>query len=180
MGTGELGVSSECNTIQKNEVIDTDALPQPELFNTRLRGKAGSVSTSFNWLFNFALSYFVPPAFSNIQWKSYIIFGVFCVTMFIHVFFAFPETKGKSLEVSLSSRINGGNYTDHPCGCQEIDEIFQSNVPAWRSRKLTDTSRLDQLADAVGRGENIDKAESITKSGSHSPGEESETKYTIA
>lgn len=80
----------------------------PELFPTRLRGKAGSISTCANWVFNFALSYFVPPAFSNIQWKAYLVFGVFCVAMFIHVFFAFVETKGKSLEVRGAGRVRAG------------------------------------------------------------------------
>lgn len=70
----------------------------PELFPLRVRGKAVAMSTSANWIFNFALGYFVPPAFENIQWKTYIIFGVFCFAMFVHVFFMFPETAGKSLE----------------------------------------------------------------------------------
>lgn len=35
--------------------------------------------------------------------------------MTIHVFLAFPETAGKTLE--------------------EVDEIFQSSVPAWKTRK---------------------------------------------
>ncbi|KAJ9475621.1 putative Sugar transporter STL1 (putative) [Pseudozyma hubeiensis] len=87
----------------------------PELFGNRLRGKSNSVSTASNWAFNFALGYFVPPAFHNIQWKSYIIFGCFTIAMTIHVFFAFPETAGKTLE--------------------EIDEIFESGVPAWKTRK---------------------------------------------
>lgn len=87
----------------------------PELFGNRLRGKSNSVSTASNWAFNFALGYFVPPAFHNIQWKSYIIFGCFAVAMTIHVFFAFPETAGKTLE--------------------EVDEIFTSGVPAWKTRK---------------------------------------------
>jgi len=70
----------------------------PELYPLRVRGKAVALSTSANWAFNFALGYFVPPAFQNIQWKVYILFGVFCATMFLHVFFMFPETAGKSLE----------------------------------------------------------------------------------
>lgn len=86
----------------------------PELFGNRLRGKSNSVSTASNWAFNFALGYFVPPAFHNIQWKSYVIFGCFTVAMTIHVFLAFPETAGKTLE--------------------EVDEIFQSGVPAWKTR----------------------------------------------
>ena len=70
----------------------------PELYPLRLRGKAVALSTSSNWIFNFALSYFVPPAFENIKWKVYVVFGVFCFTMTVHVFFAFPETAGKTLE----------------------------------------------------------------------------------
>jgi hypothetical protein len=65
-------------------------------------------------LFNFALGYFVPPAFQNIQWKVYIIFGVFCVAMSIHVFLVFPETAGKTLE--------------------EVESMFAENVPAWKTR----------------------------------------------
>src|SRR5689334_12241347 len=64
--------------------------------------------------FNFALSYFVPPAFVNIKWKVYIIFGVFCTAMAIHTFFAFPETAGKTLE--------------------DIEEMFLAGVPAWKTK----------------------------------------------
>ncbi|KAJ5986054.1 High-affinity glucose transporter [Penicillium sp. IBT 35674x] len=70
----------------------------PELFPLRLRGKAVALSTASNWIFNFALSYFVPPAFENIKWKTYLVFGVFCFAMTIHVYFCFPETAGKTLE----------------------------------------------------------------------------------
>lgn len=70
----------------------------PELFPLRLRGKAVALSTASNWMFNFALSYFTPPAFVNIRWKTYLIFGAFSFAMALHVFFCFPETAGKTLE----------------------------------------------------------------------------------
>jgi MFS family permease len=63
----------------------------PELFPLRVRGKAVALTTASNWCFNFALSYFVPPAFVNIQWRTYLIFGCFNVAMFVHVFLCFPE-----------------------------------------------------------------------------------------
>lgn len=85
----------------------------PELFPLRVRGKAVALCTSANWIFNFALGYFVPPAFENIQWKVYIVFGVFCATMTIHVFLYFPETSGKSLE--------------------QIENMFEKGIPAWRT-----------------------------------------------
>lgn len=65
----------------------------PELYPLRLRGKGVSLSTSGNWVFNTALGVFTPPAFENISYKTYIIFGVFCTVMWFHVFFFFPEVR---------------------------------------------------------------------------------------
>lgn len=99
----------------------------PELFPLRVRGKAVALTTSSNWIFNFALSYFVPPAFVNIQWRVYIIFGVFCTVMAIHTFFCFPETSGKSLE--------------------DIEEMFLSGVPAWKTKVEYQRSRQHEIGD---------------------------------
>ena len=96
----------------------------PELYPLRVRAKAVSLATSANWAFNFALGYFVPPAFVNIQWRTYIIFGVFCIAMFIHVFFMFPETAGKTLEEVEAM------FTD-PNGPKYI------GTPAWKTKVAT-------------------------------------------
>lgn len=85
-----------------------------EVFPLRYRAKGVGLSAASNWAFNLALAFFVPPAFTNIQWRTYIIFGVFCFVMIFHVFFMYPETAGKSLE--------------------EIDMLFDGDIPAWRSR----------------------------------------------
>ncbi|PGH33319.1 hypothetical protein GX50_03872 [[Emmonsia] crescens] len=103
----------------------------PELFPLRFRGKAVALCTSANWIFNFALSYFVPPAFENIQWKTYMIFGAFCAAMTIHVFFAFPETAGKSLEA--------------------IEEIFLKGTPAWKTHVATKESIAAEHGDIEAR-----------------------------
>ncbi|PWN35852.1 uncharacterized protein FA14DRAFT_179218 [Meira miltonrushii] len=113
---------------------------------------ANAISTCANWIFNFALGYFVPPAFENIQWKVYLIFGVFNVAMFIHVFFCFVETKGKTLE--------------------EVEEVFNSGLHAWQTRKLTETSRVEQMATAIAQGEkveNLDRAVSPSEHDVKSP-----------
>ncbi|KAE8133540.1 general substrate transporter [Aspergillus pseudotamarii] len=93
----------------------------PELFPLRVRGKANALCTSFNWAFNFALGWFVPPAFENIKWQVYIVFGVFCTAMFVHVFFMFPETAGKTLEDVEAI------FTD-PTGLPYI------GIPAWKTK----------------------------------------------
>ncbi|RAH68561.1 sugar porter family MFS transporter [Aspergillus aculeatinus CBS 121060] len=89
-----------------------------EVFPLKYRAKGVGLSAAGNWIFNFALAYFVSPAFTNIQWKTYIIFGVFCTVMTIHIFFTFPETAGRSLE--------------------DIDLMFEANLPAWKTSRLPD------------------------------------------
>jgi len=105
----------------------------PELYPLRVRGKAVALSTSANWAFNFALAYFVPPAFANIRWKVYVVFAVFCAAMFIHVYFLFPETSQKPLE--------------------EVEEIFDDSTPgsikyigtpAWKTHVDKNTRRLER------------------------------------
>ncbi|KAB8222904.1 general substrate transporter [Aspergillus novoparasiticus] len=102
----------------------------PELYPMRLRGKGVALSTSGNWAFNTALGLFTPPAFANIRWQTYIIFGVFNTAMFIHVYFFFPETAGKTLEETEA-------MFEDPNGIKYI------GTPAWKTRVTT--GRIQQL-----------------------------------
>ena len=66
-----------------------------------------------------------------------LVFGVFCVCMFVHVLFMFPETAGKTLEeVELI-------FTD-PNGIPRI------GTPAWKTRvdrkRTLDVERHGSLA----------------------------------
>lgn len=88
-----------------------------EIFPTSQRAHANGLTTGINWLFNFALAMFVPTAFKNITWKTYIIFLVFDFLMIIHVFVCFPETKGKTLE--------------------EIALMWDAKIPAWKTASWT-------------------------------------------
>ncbi|KAH8123484.1 general substrate transporter [Trichoderma asperelloides] len=90
-----------------------------EVFPLKYRAKGVGLAAAGNWAFNLALAFFVPPAFTNIQWKAYMIFGTFCIAMVFHVYFMYPETVKKSLE--------------------EIDVLFDDNIPAWRSASAVST-----------------------------------------
>ncbi|KAI0134251.1 general substrate transporter [Xylariales sp. AK1849] len=114
----------------------------PELYPLRVRGKAVALATSANWAFNFALAYFVPPAFAQITWKVYILFVVFLIAMFLHVFFLFPETANKPLE--------------------EVEAIFDDTkpgsikllgTPAWKTHN--DRSIIRQERNLVSSEEKI-------------------------
>ncbi|KAJ5212412.1 uncharacterized protein N7498_004058 [Penicillium cinerascens] len=107
----------------------------PEIIPLYIRSKAVSLATFFNWACNFALTFFTPPGFQNIQWKIYCVFGTLCIVAAIHVFFLFQETVGKTLE--------------------EVDEIFETQS-VWAFKVRQEPSRLaadiEQAKEDIGVG----------------------------
>ncbi len=101
-----------------------------EIFPSKVRAKAVSLATASNWAFNCALAFAVPPLIWKINWKVYMIFAGFNAMAFLHMFVAAPETKGKTLE--------------------EMDEVFESGRPPWRS--APEGSRLDGLQQDIEDG----------------------------
>lgn len=61
-----------------------------------------------NWLFNFAIGLFLPPAFRNITYKIFLIFGVLCFAAAVQAFFTYPETCQKTIEEIELLFSNGG------------------------------------------------------------------------
>ncbi|KAK4184152.1 general substrate transporter [Podospora australis] len=119
----------------------------PELFPLRLRGKAVALCTSSNWAFNFALAYFVPPAFANITWRVYVLFATFCAAMFLHVYFMFPETANKPLE--------------------EIEEMFDDTkpgaikyigTPAWKTKNTRSLALRQERNEMLSSSEKVGDA----------------------
>ncbi|KAI5122870.1 hypothetical protein M0805_003322 [Coniferiporia weirii] len=110
-----------------------------EIFPMRVRAKAVSLSTSANWLFNFALAWAVPPGLSTIAYKTYFIFGTFNFAAFIHVFFCFPETKGRTLE--------------------EIEDVFsQGHVfTAWKVDSSVGKKTLEEVKAHAVKSEFVDE-----------------------
>ncbi|KAJ3489891.1 hypothetical protein NLI96_g1838 [Meripilus lineatus] len=98
-----------------------------EIFPMRVRAKAVSAATATNWLFNFALAFAVPPGLSSIAYNTYFIFGAFNFAAFIHIFFCFPETAGRTLE--------------------EVEEVFSKGhkFTAWKIGWEVGKKTLDDL-----------------------------------
>ncbi|KAG4030203.1 hypothetical protein MFRU_013g02220 [Monilinia fructicola] len=69
-----------------------------EVWSLETRATGMSLAAVSNWLFNFALGLFTPPAFRNITYKIFIIFGVLCLASAVQTFFTYPETCGKTIE----------------------------------------------------------------------------------
>ncbi|KAK3349625.1 general substrate transporter [Lasiosphaeria hispida] len=101
-----------------------------EIFPSKIRAKAVSLSTASNWFWNMVLAFAVPPLLWNISYKMYYIFGAFNAAAFVHMALLAPETKGYTLE--------------------EMDEVFDSGLPAWKRYKKS--SRLEELEREIEAG----------------------------
>ncbi|EOA82544.1 hypothetical protein ACJQWK_04416 [Exserohilum turcicum] len=69
-----------------------------EIFPTRLRSYGVGMGASTQWLFNFVITKITPAAVNGIGWRTFLMFGIFCLAMGVFATFFIKETKGKSLE----------------------------------------------------------------------------------
>ncbi|KAE8450141.1 hypothetical protein EG329_006922 [Mollisiaceae sp. DMI_Dod_QoI] len=72
-----------------------------EIPTARLRAMNVAIAAATQWLFNFVVAQAVPHMLVTVGkagYGTYFIFGSFCFSMFLFVWFFIPETKGMSLE----------------------------------------------------------------------------------
>ncbi|KAG0148801.1 hypothetical protein CROQUDRAFT_654374 [Cronartium quercuum f. sp. fusiforme G11] len=69
-----------------------------EIVPLEVRAAATGLSTASNWIFNFLIVLITPISFSNIGWKTYVIFAAinFFIVPVVYIFF--PETANRTLE----------------------------------------------------------------------------------
>jgi hypothetical protein len=94
--------------------------------------------------FNAAIGLFIPPAFRNIKYGLFLLFGAFCVLGAAQFFFTFPETCGKTIE--------------------EIEALFSRGGPhAWNTKKGSERLQheIDDVAHAQAKGDAIADIEAV-------------------
>jgi SP family arabinose:H+ symporter-like MFS transporter len=70
-----------------------------EIFPNSIRGRATSIASATLWLATYAVTQLFPMMLHGLGGSlTFLIFGAFCVIMFIFTLKWLPETKGKSLE----------------------------------------------------------------------------------
>lgn len=102
-----------------------------EIFPLKARAKGLSITTSSNWLLNWAIAYATPylvnagPGNANLGSKVFFIWGGFCCVCmaFVHMFIY--ETKGLSLE--------------------QVDELYAKVGKAWQSKGFVPTVHYQDL-----------------------------------
>jgi sugar porter (SP) family MFS transporter len=103
-----------------------------EVWSLGTRATGMSMAALSNWVFNFALGMFTPPAFVNITWKIFIIFGVLCVAAAAWFFVLCPETCGKTLEEIELLFSPGG---PHPWNTKKGDSRLVAEIEAVAARQ---------------------------------------------
>jgi hypothetical protein len=71
-----------------------------EVWSLETRGQGMALAALGNWLFNFAIGLFIPPAFKNISWKTFIVsFGDFGNIALGGCLHSIPRSLGSSVLV---------------------------------------------------------------------------------
>ncbi|KAF2703295.1 hypothetical protein K504DRAFT_508210 [Pleomassaria siparia CBS 279.74] len=69
-----------------------------EVAPSRLRVPMAGISTANHWLWNFVINMVTPVALETIGWKYYLVFMTISFLILPVIYFAYPETMGRSLE----------------------------------------------------------------------------------
>jgi len=69
-----------------------------EVFPTRVRAKGQSLGSASHWVMNALIAYIFPQVAKSSGGVPFMLFGAMMVLQFFVVMFAYPETKGVSLE----------------------------------------------------------------------------------
>lgn len=93
-----------------------------EVGTNQLRERTMSIATIAGFITSLLITYinpYIQDSPGNLGSRVGLIYGSISILSMLFVFFVVPETKGRSLE--------------------ELDELFQAKVPAWRSASFKAT-----------------------------------------
>jgi len=80
-----------------------------EIFPTRVRGAAASLSVVFLWGGNYIVSQFFPAMLAALKGNVFYVFALMCALCFTFILKFVPETKGKTLEKIEAELFGGGD-----------------------------------------------------------------------
>lgn len=113
-----------------------------EVFPTRLAAKLTTVSAAANWGMNTIIAFVSPIVQNKIGTKITFVWSGFILASFLFTFFVIPETGGLSIE--------------------EIDALFISKTPAWRSKAFLRSQEREELTQNEKRTRNSEHREKTT------------------
>ncbi|KAL2835478.1 hypothetical protein BJY01DRAFT_238805 [Aspergillus pseudoustus] len=95
----------------------------PEIFPTRIRSLNMAISMALHWAFYFGCSKAMPSLLAAThRWGAFVFFTCICVCGLVYVFFAMPDTTGRSLE-ALDALFERPWYSVHKVAYASKDDI---------------------------------------------------------
>lgn len=107
------------------------------------------MAAATQWLFNFCITEITPSAINHIGYRTFIMFGVFCLANGVFVFFFLKETKGRTLE-SMDVLFGAVDSDQRDRDVGRMLEIEKGIVPHDRGNKKE--SRASEVEEVVGHG----------------------------
>ncbi|KAJ2985227.1 hypothetical protein NUW58_g5648 [Xylaria curta] len=108
-----------------------------EVAPVHLRVAMSAISTANHWLWNFVIAFVTPVALSTIGYRYYIIYAVISALIPIGVFFFYPETMNRNLEL--------------------LNSVFKDASSPWEIVRMSQKLPQGELADEDSRYENSKK-----------------------
>lgn len=116
-------------------ILELPWIYPPEIASMRVRAATNAISTSTNWVANFAVVMFTPVFIQTSQWGCYLFFALMNFIYLPIIFMFYPETAGRSLEeidiIFAKSHVDGvlpWRVAHHlpKLSWQEIEDYSQS------------------------------------------------------
>ena len=86
-----------------------------EIFPTRVRGAAMSLSVVFLWGGNYLVSQFFPAMLATLHSRVFFVFALMCAVCFAFIWGFVPETRGKTLEAIEQELFGSEPKSDSYC-----------------------------------------------------------------
>ncbi|KAI7866456.1 general substrate transporter [Spinellus fusiger] len=108
-----------------------------EIYPLRVRANAVSLSTASNWFFNWLLNFIVPLLMQRLRYGLYMLFAAFNFLMALHIYFAYPETKGFTLEeIEIVFKHNPRKKIDRAMVERETAQLYSTSTSYSNEKEL--------------------------------------------
>lgn len=144
-----------------------------EVWSLETRAYGMAFASIGNWLFNFAIGFFIPVGFKNISWKIFIIFGILCLGAAAQAYVSYPETARKSLEEveqlwkkdatrPWKTKPGQSSLDSH---MHDIEEAVRSGSLKWNEDIVSAAGSTTARPSVVGQEEKLSESSSQDKNG---------------
>lgn len=94
-----------------------------EIFPSHISAKACTVTTCVQWLSQILIASITPPLIAVIGYRTYIMYGSFCILTLLFCYWCVPETRGVALGPDMDEAFGDTTKGDSVVEVAEIEDI---------------------------------------------------------